>query len=79
MTEQDKIDFFHSKRIYAEAMVHLLEAEGTASVHKRLGELFAQETLKFFSANFTRDELYNTIMAMERDDLVYRDESLNNL
>ena len=72
MTQQDKIDFFHSKRIFAEAMVNLLENEGTASVNRSLGELFAEDTLKLFSADFTKDELYDTIMAIRKDELIYR-------
>lgn len=79
MTEQDKEDFFQSKRIFAEAMVNLLESHGRESVRKNLGELFADQTLKLFPTKFTKENLYKTIIDMKRDELVYRDDSLNNL
>lgn len=72
MTQQDKEDFHQAKRIYAEAMVRLFESEGRASVHRSLKELFADETLKLFSSDYSKDELYRIIMGIKRDELKYR-------
>ncbi len=57
-------------------MINLLEREVTAAVHKSLGELFAEETLKQFSPNLTKDGLHPTIMAMKRDEVVYRKDRI---
>jgi len=72
MTEQDKIDWHDVKRIYVGMMVSVLENDGLEAVHKKLGELFEEETLKLFSANMTKEELKSTIMAMKREKVIYR-------
>lgn len=73
--EQD--DFYQSKRIYAEAMVELLDREGGDTAKKRLAELFADETLSLFPEKLDRHSLYFTIINLTKEQMLYRDSKLN--
>ncbi|WP_268224325.1 hypothetical protein [Sinomicrobium oceani] len=75
---QEEEDFYQAKRIFASAVCTILEKDGTQSAKRELENAFNESTLERFPSELTKMAIYDTIISLERSEIVYRDENLNN-
>ena len=74
---QEEEDFYQAKRIFASAVCTILEKDGVQSAKRELEKAFDDTTLGHFPNELTKDGIYDTIINLERSEIVYRDEKYN--
>jgi len=71
--ELDKeLHFIIDMELYGRIMRSSLKKEGEAYVWERLHTIFEGSTLKFFPEKLTFENLYDTIVFLKPEDIVYR-------
>lgn len=71
---QEEEDFYQAKRIFASAVCTILEKDGIQSAKRELENAFNESTLERFPRELTKKSIYDTIISLERSEIVYRDE-----
>lgn len=69
---EDVRSFNFSKRMFAEALLKDCEKNGLKSAKRHLEELFEDSTLRLFPEDLTKDNIYDTILNLERTKVKYR-------
>jgi|TARA_B100000949_G_scaffold51332_1_gene45000 hypothetical protein len=75
---QEEEDFYQAKRIFASAVCTILEKDGIQPAKRELEKAFNESTLERFPRELTKKAIYDTIISLERSQIVYRDENLNH-
>nr|WP_288980334.1 hypothetical protein [uncultured Allomuricauda sp.] len=74
---QEEEDFYQAKRIFANSVCTILERAGAEAAKRELERAFDDATLGHFPNELTKDGIYDTIISLERSQIVYRDEKYN--